>query len=164
RISLLGYFESSHSPRCRESPHRYSDPRFAHVPRESLMRGHLRAFGLLALLALILGCGGGSKSGSDKAGSGPSVKLSGAGSTFIQPIMQTWTGKYEEASGRKTVVDYQGTGSGKGVSEMSEKTRDFGCSDAPMTKSQLDKAKGSGGEVVHVPLVAGAVVVAYNLK
>jgi phosphate transport system substrate-binding protein len=40
---------------------------------------------------------------------------------------------------------------------------DFACTDAPMTQEQLAKAGRSGGEIVHIPLVMGAVVPAYNL-
>lgn len=121
------------------------------------MRSNVRGFGLVALLLFILGCGGGDKGGSV-------VKLNGAGATFVQPIMQDWTVDFEDVSGKKTIIDYQGTGSGKGVGEMTDKIRDFGCSDAPLSKSQLDKAKEKGGAVVHIPLVVGAVVVPYNLE
>src|SRR5262249_14773578 len=40
---------------------------------------------------------------------------------------------------------------------------DFGCTDAPMTAKQLAAAKKAGGEVIHVPLVMGAVAVTYNV-
>jgi phosphate transport system substrate-binding protein len=42
-------------------------------------------------------------------------------------------------------------------------TYDFGCTDAPMTEKQLEEAR-SKGDVVHIPLILGAVVPAYNLK
>src|SRR5262249_9779548 len=41
---------------------------------------------------------------------------------------------------------------------------DFGATDAPMNAEQLKKAKDKKGDVIHVPLAMGAVVMAYNLK
>ena len=46
---------------------------------------------------------------------------------------------------------------------MTSKEYAFGCSDAPMSKKELDDATAQGGEVIHVPLVVGGVVPAYNL-
>src|SRR5262249_46462431 len=58
-------------------------------------------------------------------------------------------------------ISYSGGGSGQGIRSMSDKLKDFGCTDAFMTKDELAKAKG---EVLHIPLVMGAIVPAYNLK
>jgi len=57
-------------------------------------------------------------------------------------------------------INYQSIGSGGGIRQVTEKTVDFGASDAPMTDEQLDKAKG----VIHIPTCLGAVVLAYNLE
>ena len=86
------------------------------------------------------------------------------GVTFVQPIMQDWAVAYSDVMAEKVNLDYQGGGSGKGVTEMTDRVSDFGCSDAPLTKSQLDRAKEKGGAVVHVPLVCGAVAIPYNLE
>jgi phosphate transport system substrate-binding protein len=88
-------------------------------------------------------------------------KLSGSGSTFIKPIMDKWIAEYTKAHGG--AINYQGQGSGAGVNQMTDKATDFGCTDAFMKPQQLKKATDSGGEVVHVPLAMGAIVVAYNL-
>jgi len=47
---------------------------------------------------------------------------------------------------------------------MIDGTYDFGCTDLPMNAEQLDKARQTRGEIVHIPLVMGAVVPIYNLK
>jgi phosphate transport system substrate-binding protein len=87
------------------------------------------------------------------------TRLQGAGATFPNPIYQRWVNEYQ--SKNPTVkIDYQSIGSGGGVKGIVEKTLDFGGSDAPMTKSELEKA---GGAIIHIPTVAGAVVPAYNL-
>jgi phosphate transport system substrate-binding protein len=54
--------------------------------------------------------------------------------------------------------NYQSIGSGGGVKQITEKTVDFGASDAPMSDEELKKAPG----VIHVPTVLGAVAVVYN--
>jgi phosphate transport system substrate-binding protein len=91
------------------------------------------------------------------------VTLDGGGATFIQPIMQFWKEEFRQANGDKVRINYQATASSDGVKRMTSKELAFGCSDAPMSQAEVDEAKGKGGEVFHVPLVAGAVVAMYNL-
>jgi phosphate transport system substrate-binding protein len=101
---------------------------------------------------VLLGCGG---------DGGKVDRLSGAGSSFVEPMMKKWAGEYAKAKGVE--IDYTSSGSGNGVTQMIEKRNDFGCTDAPMNDEQLDKARKEGGDVVHVPLVMGGVVPIYNL-
>jgi phosphate transport system substrate-binding protein len=89
-------------------------------------------------------------------------ELSGTGSSFVKPILNKWIGTYAKEKGQK--VDYTATGSTNGIKQLIEKAVDFGCTDVPLSDDQLAKAKASGGEVVHVPLVLGGVVPAYNLE
>ena len=90
------------------------------------------------------------------------ARLNGAGSTFVYPMMSKWAAEYDKAKGVE--VNYQSIGSGGGIQQMTAKTADFGCTDGPMNEEQLQKAKDTGGDVVHIPLVMGAVVPAYNLE
>jgi phosphate transport system substrate-binding protein len=87
------------------------------------------------------------------------TKLTGAGATFPNPIYQKWVAEYGK-SHPDVKIDYQSIGSGGGIKGITEKTIDFAGSDAPMSKKEKDAA---GGDVVHIPTVAGAVVAAYNL-
>jgi phosphate ABC transporter phosphate-binding protein len=87
--------------------------------------------------------------------------LQGGGSTFINPLMQHWAGVYEKAHGVR--IDYQTVGSGRGMEGVLDRVYVFGCSDAPLTDKQLARVKEAGGHLIHVPLVLGAVVPAYNL-
>ena len=91
--------------------------------------------------------------------SGAAGALSGAGSTFVAPIMSMWAQAYAKQG---TKVAYQGIGSGGGVSQINAQTVDFGASDTPMLDSELAAAKG--GPMLHIPLVLGAVTVAYHVK
>src|SRR5262249_13749300 len=57
-------------------------------------------------------------------------------------------------------INYQSIGSGGGIRQITERTVDFGASDAPMSDDELGKAPG---KLVHVPTTLGAVTLAYNL-
>jgi len=59
-------------------------------------------------------------------------------------------------------IDYQAMGSGAGIKGITTKAFDFAGSDAPMSKKELDEA-GGASNLIEIPTVAGAVVVAYNL-
>jgi len=56
--------------------------------------------------------------------------------------------------------NYQSIGSGGGQKQILAQTVDFGASDGPMTDDNLAKAPG---KILHIPTVAGAVVISYNL-
>jgi phosphate transport system substrate-binding protein len=92
--------------------------------------------------------------------SGAAGSLSGAGSTFVAPVMSLWTSEFQKAQG--TQVAYQSIGSGGGVQQISAQTIDFGASDAPMKDTELAAAKG--GPILHIPLVFGGVVPTYHLS
>jgi phosphate ABC transporter phosphate-binding protein len=93
----------------------------------------------------------------------PKAEVNAEGATFVEPIMKVWTNEFLEKTGDKVRINYQGKGSGAGVGQMTKKLAAFGCSDAPMNAAQLAEAAKTGGEVIHVPLVIGAVVPMYNL-
>jgi phosphate transport system substrate-binding protein len=87
------------------------------------------------------------------------VRLQGAGATFPNPIYQKWFSEYNKAN-PNLKFDYQSIGSGGGIKQISERTVDFGGSDAPMKDEELKTAKG---EILHIPTVLGADVITYNL-
>jgi phosphate transport system substrate-binding protein len=87
-------------------------------------------------------------------------RITGGGSSFVDPMMRKWATEYKAQKG--TIVDYTSSGSGDGIKQMIEGKNLFGCTDAPMTEEQM-KSAGGPEAVVHVPLVMGAVVPIYNL-
>jgi len=111
---------------------------------------------LLGLFSLVLlaGC----SSGGGQSGGG-NVALTGAGATFPYPLYTKWVSEYAK-SVPGVAINYQSIGSGGGIRQITEKTIDFGASDAPMSDEQLEKAKG----IVHIPTCLGAVVLAYNVE
>src|SRR5215211_2956214 len=67
-------------------------------------------------------------------GKGEVKRLNGGGATFVDPIMQKWSTVYNDTKGIE--IDYSKSGSGDGIKNTTNKTLDFGCSDAPMNKEQ----------------------------
>ena len=91
---------------------------------------------------------------------GGKTSLSGAGSTFVAPMMSVWTKDYSTSKGVQ--VAYQSIGSGGGVKQISGLTVDFGVSDTPMSDTEMSAAQG--GSLLHIPLVLGAVVPTYKVS
>jgi phosphate transport system substrate-binding protein len=82
--------------------------------------------------------------------------ITGAGSTFIYPVLSQWAQGYSKATG--TDVNYQAIGSGGGLKQLDAKTVTFAASDKPLSGDDL-KSKG----YVQWPMVAGAIVPVVNV-
>ncbi|WP_347262126.1 phosphate ABC transporter substrate-binding protein PstS [Rudaea sp.] len=91
------------------------------------------------------------------AGSAQAVDITGAGSTFVQPIVTKWSATYAEKTGNK--VNYGGGGSGAGIAQIKAATIDFGASDKPLSPEELSAA-GLG----QFPIVIGGVVPVVNIE
>jgi phosphate transport system substrate-binding protein len=85
-------------------------------------------------------------------------ELVGAGATFPFPLYSKMFDVYGKEYGVK--VNYQAIGSGGGIQQLKSKTVEFGGSDAIMSDDDL---KAAPAPILHIPIVAGAVVVTYNL-
>ncbi|MGH2648453.1 MAG: phosphate ABC transporter substrate-binding protein PstS [Ginsengibacter sp.] len=81
----------------------------------------------------------------------------GAGSTFVYPLFSKQFSEYNKKTGMQ--VNYQSIGSGGGILQLTNKTVDFGDSDAPLNDEQTTKM---GTSVIHIPMCSGAVVITYN--
>ena len=88
-----------------------------------------------------------------------STLINGAGSTFIYPAITKWFDEYSKTNS-DVMFNYQSIGSGGGIKQITSKTVDFGATDGPMTMDQMTQAPG---RIYHIPMVMGAVAVAYNL-
>lgn len=87
-----------------------------------------------------------------------SITLNGAGATFPYPLLSSMTVEYNKIK-PSVKFNYQSIGSGGGVRQHTEKTVDFGASDAPLTEKQREAAP----DTVHIPITIGSVVLTYNL-
>jgi len=87
------------------------------------------------------------------------MMINGAGATFPYPIYSKWFDEYAKVD-PSVRFNYQSIGSGGGQKQILAQTVDFGASDGPMSDENLSKAPG---KILHIPTVAGAVVITYNL-
>jgi len=88
------------------------------------------------------------------------MTINGAGATFPYPIYSKWFDEYAKID-PSVRFNYQSIGSGGGQKQIMAQTVDFGASDGPMSDDNLAKA---AGKLLHIPTVAGADVVTYNLE
>ncbi len=96
-------------------------------------------------------------SGSDSQSERISAEISGAGASFIFPLVSKWSADYNAATGAR--VSYQSIGSGGGIAQMKAGTVDFGSSDKPLSSEELAQA-GLG----QFPSAIGGVVPVVNLE
>lgn len=82
--------------------------------------------------------------------------VSGAGSTFVAPVIDKWAVEYAKSSGVR--VEYQSVGSGAGIQKIRNGEVDFGASDRPLDPAELAK-----NGLCQFPLVIGGVVPVVNL-
>jgi phosphate transport system substrate-binding protein len=83
--------------------------------------------------------------------------ITGAGSTFVYPVLSKWSAAYNEKTGNR--INYQSIGSGGGIAQIKAATVDFGASDKPLDSKELDTA-GLG----QFPIVIGGIVAVANIK
>ena len=86
-------------------------------------------------------------------------RMAGAGATFPLPLYNRMFDTYETIAGVR--VNYQGIGSGGGIKALTDKTVDFGASDAFLSVAET---RSVGAPVLHIPTCVGAVVLTYNLE
>ena len=87
-----------------------------------------------------------------------SYTITGAGSTFVFPLMDTWRVEYNKLH-QNIQLNYQSIGSGAGIKLLEQKSVDFAASDAPLSTSDAKQAPG----VLTIPESIGGITVAYNL-
>ncbi|MCW2962769.1 MAG: Phosphate-binding protein PstS [Actinomycetia bacterium] len=83
--------------------------------------------------------------------------ISGAGSSFVAPLVSTWTPAIGSAFGY--TVQYSPVGSGAGIAAITNRQVDFGASDAPLSPDQANACKSC----VQIPWALSATSVAYNV-
>lgn len=83
--------------------------------------------------------------------------ITGAGATFIYPLLSKWSADYAKATGTK--INYQSIGSGGGIAQIKAATVDFGSSDKPLPPEELAK---SG--LAQFPSAIGGVVPVVNVQ
>ncbi|MBT0670179.1 phosphate ABC transporter substrate-binding protein PstS [Novosphingobium profundi] len=98
---------------------------------------------------LLAGCQGKSDAGS--------AAITGAGSTFVYPVLSAWSADYPQAKDVK--VNYQSIGSGGGIAQIKAGTVDFGATDKPLAPEELAQAG-----LVQFPVIVGGVVPVVHIE
>src|ERR1700761_6852753 len=98
----------------------------------------------------------GAVAGLSIATSAMAADITGAGSSFVFPIVAKWASVYKGSSGKG--INYQSIGSGGGIAQVKAKTVTFGATDKPLTESDLDAAG-----LIQFPVVIGGIVPVVNL-
>ncbi|MDW7603353.1 phosphate ABC transporter substrate-binding protein PstS, partial [Stenotrophomonas maltophilia] len=129
----------------------------------------LHSAGLAALsLAIALGlsaCGGDKQAAQQPAaaaapaaaGAKVTAEVSGAGASFIFPLVSKWSADYNASTGAK--INYQSIGSGGGIAQIKAGTVDFGSSDKPLSSEELAQAG-----LAQFPSAIGGVVPVVNIE
>jgi len=109
------------------------------------------AIGFVSAAAFILA------QGASAAKTTAPAEIHGAGSTFVQPILKEWAYEWTKKSGVN--VNYEGGGSGAGITKAKANQVDFGATDAPLAEEDL-----AASGLVQFPIVTGGIVVVEHVS
>ena len=107
----------------------------------------------LPLAALLAAC---NNNAGNQTSSGSGVQVTGAGSTFVYPVLSAWASDYQKQGGAS--INYQSIGSGGGISQVKAGTVDFGATDQPLASDELAKS-----DLAQFPIVIGGIVAVVNI-
>ena len=106
---------------------------------------------LAAMIAAVAALGAATSTASTGRSSGT---LKGAGSSFVAPLVAQWQANYKSSD-----IQYNPIGSGGGIAAITNRTVDFGASDAPLSSDQFKACKGC----VQIPWALSATAIPYNI-
>ncbi|HEV2594545.1 MAG TPA: phosphate ABC transporter substrate-binding protein PstS [Sphingomicrobium sp.] len=111
----------------------------------------------LPVAALLVACNSSNPSNGSAKGGASGAQVTGAGSTFVYPVLSAWASDYRNQGGPD--INYQSIGSGGGISQVKAGTVDFGATDQPLASDDLEK---SG--LAQFPIVVGGIVPVVNIS
>src|ERR1044071_4680328 len=82
---------------------------------------------------------------------GANATITGAGSTFVYPVLSKWASDFKKAGGDE--INYQSIGSGGGIAQIKAGTVDFGATDKPLSSEEL-----AASGLAQFPVVIGGIV------
>jgi len=115
-----------------------------------------KSLSFAAVLALVAAVAAGMSAAAGARSS--DTTITGAGSTFVSPLVQTWQQPVGGALG--VTLNYNPIGSGGGIAAITNRTVDFGASDAPLSPDQFSACKGC----LQIPWALAATAVLYNVS
>lgn len=89
-------------------------------------------------------------------GSTAYATITGAGSTFVYPVLSKWASDFKKNGGDE--INYQSIGSGGGIAQIKAGTVDFGATDKPLSAEELNAAG-----LAQFPVVIGGIVPVINI-
>lgn len=107
----------------------------------------------LPLAALLAAC---NNNAGNPSGQSAGAQVTGAGSTFVYPVLSAWASDYQKQGGAS--INYQSIGSGGGISQVKAGTVDFGATDQPLASDELQKSN-----LAQFPIVIGGIVAVVNV-
>src|SRR5512142_581689 len=134
-------------------------PTSAHRNLHNVCYRMLSLAAVLSLFVFLIACSSENKSGvvSPNANGNPN-NITGAGSTFVYPVMSRWIADYQKEN-PAVRINYQSIRSGGGIQQLKKGLVDFGASDAALTDEQLKEMP----PIVQIPESAGPVCITYTL-
>lgn len=116
-------------------------------------------FSLVATSAILTlsACSDSNQSSDGSTTSSSNMKIMGAGSSFIYPVMSRWSNNYYQRT--NVQINYQPIGSGGGQRQIFQRTVDFAASDQPLDSETLKKYK-----LIQFPMIVGGIVPVINIK
>jgi phosphate transport system substrate-binding protein len=115
-----------------------------------------KSFLVLPMAAMIAACGSNQTANQAEGGTAGAAQITGAGSTFVYPVLSAWASDYSGQAG--TNVNYQSIGSGGGISQVKAGTVDFGATDQPLASDELAQSN-----LAQFPVVIGGIVPVVNI-
>ena len=119
-----------------------------------MKKGLLLVGTLVCAAAVAIAFAGVSSAKTERSGAG---SLTGAGSSFVFPLVSKWIPALGSAYGIQ--VNYSPVGSGAGIAAITARTVDFGASDAPLSSDQFNACNGC----VQIPWALSATSIIYNV-
>jgi phosphate transport system substrate-binding protein len=120
-----------------------------------------------AALALTLaGCSdSGTTSDTGASGSGISGSIKASGSSAQKNAMAEWVNAFQ-TNNPDVTIDYQANGSGAGIQDFINNQTSFAGSDSALKPEEQTgaDARCTGGKAINIPMVGGAIAVAYNVE
>jgi phosphate transport system substrate-binding protein len=112
-------------------------------------------FAIVPLALFLVACGSNAGNNGNGTASG-GAQVTGAGSTFVYPVLSAWAADYQRQSGSS--INYQSIGSGGGIAQVEAGTVDFGATDQPLASAELAK-----NNLAQFPVVVGGIVPVVNI-
>ena len=104
------------------------------------------------LVVCMLSCAPGERPAANR------VDITGAGATFPYPLYRAWFSEYSKSNNVR--INYFSVGSQEGLRLLAQGEVDFGATDIPFVPPAASSARCAA---VAIPMVTGAIAIAYNL-